>query len=119
MAREAQFINYTGEEALAHRAYDLERDGWYRAFRRVEELLSDRDGARDALSDLEVRHMAVVHEYPHLLHARLCRVMPHHADIFTFLFWPEFMPTPEWVDQRGLPEPWAVPGRSPADRCER
>jgi hypothetical protein len=33
------------------------------------------------------------------------------ADVLALLFWPEFMATPEWVDERGTPMPWAVPSR--------
>ena len=56
MAHEGTFVHYTGEEALAYRAFQLEQDEWWEVY----------------------------------LHARLCRVFPQLADIFTFLFWPEF-----------------------------
>jgi hypothetical protein len=120
MSHEGQFVSYTGEEALAHRAFQLEADEWwetYDAIRKaierpdVQQMLDDPAAIRTALEQLEARHNAVVYEYPQLLHARLCRVMPHLADVFAFLFWPEFCPTPEWLDEHGLPQAFGQPGR--------
>jgi hypothetical protein len=120
MAHEGTFVHYSGEEALAYRAFQLEQDEWLelhdtirRAVERpdVQQMFDDPAAISRDLSRLADRHNAVVYEYPHLLHARLCRVMPHLADIFTFLFWPEFMPTPEWVDERGMPPSFGQPGR--------
>ena len=118
MAKEGQSVNYTGEEAIAYQAFRLEQDEWFEGYRAVRDrieqpdiwqMIDDPDDFKELLSRLESRHNTVVYEYPHVLHARLCRVMPHLADIFTFLFWPEFFPTPEWVDDCGRPPLWGMP----------
>ncbi len=118
MAKEGQYVNYTGEEALAQRAFDLEYDDWWEFYHivcavlerpDVRQMIDDYDTVEAALKTLRERTNALIYEYPHLLHARLCRVFPHLADIFTFLIWPEFMPTPSWVDERGMPLVWAQP----------
>ena len=120
MAHEGTFVHYSGQEAAAYRAFQLEQDEWWEVYDtirqaidrpNVQQMLDDPEAITTALGQLADRHNAVVYEYPHLLHARLCRVMPHLADVFAFLFWPEHMPTPEWLDERGMPQAFGQPGR--------
>jgi hypothetical protein len=65
MAKEGTFIHYTGEEALAYRAFQLEQDEWwetYDAIRKaierpdVLQMLDDPEAIKGALVQLEARH---------------------------------------------------------------
>jgi hypothetical protein len=51
----------------------------------VRQMFDDPVPVMEALRRLESRMNATVNENGNLLHARLVRVMPHLADIFTYL----------------------------------
>ena len=106
MAREGQTIAYTAEETLAVHLWQLERDEFYTAWTALSDRLRDDPEAGAHLQKLDAALGSVTMEYSHVLHARLCRVLPHLADVVTLLCFPEFVGFPNWVEQRGTPLPW-------------
>ncbi len=110
MPRDGQFIALTGEEAAAIHMWDLERDEFHVALEWVRGNLEETAESAARLNFLEVRFNAAAVEMSHVIHARLCRMMPHLADVIALACFPEFMPTPEFLEQRGTPLPWVLAG---------
>lgn len=111
MSREGQTLVYSGEEALAVRMWQQERDEFYASWTALSDRFRDDPEVCAHLQKMDVALGDVTTEYTHVLHARLVRVLPHLADVLTYLLWPEFIPFPDWVEQRGTPLPWLNSGQ--------
>ncbi len=106
MPREGQTISYSGEEALAVALWSNAKNEYYEHWTTLFERFKDDSEVKDGLNAMEPMIGEIVVQWSHVLHARLCRVMPHLADVVTYLCFQEFMGIPDWVEQRGLPLPW-------------
>ncbi len=111
MPRDGQYICFTGEEAAAVHQWDLERGEFFTTWEALHQLVKDSPEAVTHLTRLEVLLNAVTVEACHVIHARLCRLIPHLADVAALACFPEFMPTPEFLEQRGTPLPWVLAGK--------
>lgn len=111
MPRDGQTISYTGEEALAVTLWQNTKDEYYEQWTALFEQFKDDAAVKDRLNAMEPMIGDIVVQWTHVLHARLTRVLPHLADIVTYLCFQEFMGMPGWVEQRGLPLPWVNAGR--------
>lgn len=105
MAREGSLLAYSAEEARAMSEEYEEREAFNRALKALDDLVSDRAAARPTIAALELHAGAIAVITVQVLHARLVRVLPHLADVLTFLCFSEGMETPEFLDVTGRPKP--------------
>ena len=112
MPRGGQMISYTGEEALAVTLSQNTKDEYYEHWVALFERFKDDEEVKRRLTVMEPLIGAINVQWTHVLHARLTRVLPHLADVITYLCFPEFMPAPGWVEQRGLALPWVNAGHT-------
>ena len=109
MARDGQTIAYSAAAAAAIQAINDDRNAFHDALDRLGALL-DEDllhGAtrHEAILAIELTMGQVVLAERELLHARLCRVFPHLADVITYIVHSESMSTPQFLSDTGEPAP--------------
>ena len=110
MSKDGRWTIYTGEEAAALKLWQLEREEWHEAHDRLAERLKCEPEMMEHLDTLETRLNGAHVEFAHVIHARLVRVLPHLADVITYLLFTEWMPMPEFItDERGLPDTLTYP----------
>ena len=109
MSGDGVTVVYTAEEAEALQSVHEARDAFEAAISRIKHLhdgdLFHGSTQHQALLDVELAMGDIVVAEQHLLHARLTRVLPHLADVLTFLIHTDAMPTPAGLDEAGRPKP--------------
>ena len=95
---------------MAARTRSVLRDQFYAAWTALSDRFRDDPEVGEHLRTLDAALGGVTMESTHVIHARLCRVLPHLADVLTLLCFPEFIGFPNWVEQRGTPLPWINSG---------
>jgi len=115
MAREATILAYTAEEARALYELDEAYNALYDAFHALQDRLharyapAERDEWWPLLSTVDVNVGAVMILTQAAIHARLCRILPHLADIAALVCYPEIMHTPDHLAETGAPHPFTHP----------
>ena len=97
------------EEERALREWEANRHDINDGIHALGALVTDQDAARPLIHKLDLDtghdHFLAVS----CVHARLCRIMPHLADVFAFACWPEMYGIPEWLSVGGVPKPAVEP----------